>query len=298
MRRREFLGAGVALPFTPLSLQPTTDDWLIDPESLAEDQLREIVDAVPTEEAEREQLARQASADIADWYTTPIEALGVPRTYLTDFQELGGTSFTWVGRVRKFYDVWEGAFGYTLPNLPVYRAYWGAMHLTNVGNVLLAMRNLAEVSLEITTTVEEASAQAVTDAQYRRFYFAAALVAAESVLSFYVPVDYRLAWRGTRYVTNRILVRFRSQLGLRLYAFVMSEIHFLIRGVRASQMNDPEKFNALFKFVASRSSTLADEFSAFEPPARGELLAALVEIVNALSGDDVQLDASDVASWV
>lgn len=197
-------------------------------------------------------------------------------------------------RIRKFYDVWEGAFGYTLPNLPVYRAYWGAMHLTNVGNVLLAMRNLAEVSLEITKTVEEESAQAVTDDQYLRFYIATTLVAAESVLSFYFPVDYRLAWRGTRYVTNRILVRFRSQLGLRLYAFVMSEIHFLIRGVRASQMNDPEKFRTVLEFVADKSTTLAEEFSAFDSLSRRELTSVLVETVKELSDGEVQLETVDI----
>jgi hypothetical protein len=77
---------------------------------------------------------------------------------------------------------------------------------------------------------------------------------------------------------------------------VMSEIHFLIRGVRASQMNDPAKLSVLIEFVTRRSRALADEFSRFEPPAERELLAALAETLNTLSDGEVQLELHDMLS--
>lgn len=44
------------------------------------------------------------------------------------------------------------------------------------------------------------------------------------------PVTYPLSFRGTRYVANMGLVRFRGILGMRGYALILSEVHWAIRG--------------------------------------------------------------------
>lgn len=286
MQRREFLGAGTALPAIAIETQARSDA-LFDPTELGKQQLGEFVQALPTEQTERRQTVRDAADRIASWYTTPVDDLGVPRRYLQTIVNGGKTSFTWVRRVRKFYDVWEAGFGVSLPNLPVYRAYWFGLNISSVGNVLLAVRNLAEISLDITQTVTEEAASAVTDEQYRRFYIAAALVAVETVFSFYFPVDYKLAWKGTRYVNNRLLVRLRSTFGLRLYTYALSEIHFAIRGIRASQLNDPVKVSTYIDFLVEQSQTLADEFEEFEMPTRVDLVGTASEVISEMTDGEV-----------
>lgn len=70
--------------------------------------------------------------------------------------------------------------------------------------------------------------ETVAAEKYDRFGFATIAFCVEVGL-FYVGAPYRMAWRGTRFISNRTLLRAGRYVDNRLIGLVMSELHYGIR---------------------------------------------------------------------
>lgn len=89
----------------------------------------------------------------------------------------------------------------------------------------------------------------VEDEKYETFSYALLAFAIELGF-FYSGTAYKMAWRGTRFVSNRTLLRVGQHLDNKLIALVMSEIHWKIREKLYEKVNS-DNLKSIGRFTAS-----------------------------------------------
>lgn len=90
-------------------------------------------------------------------------------------------------------------------------------------NLIIASENLVTEYQSVGEPTE------VADESYDEFYRACAIFILECML-FTTPINYKIAWRSTRYINNRYLYCL-YQRAPNLHRLILSEIHYIIRGV-------------------------------------------------------------------
>lgn len=187
----------------------------------------------------------------------------------------------------------QGKFGVVIPNYRLLQVYWAGENLTTIGGILRACRALGEVSVEI-TRIEGDPVRNLTS-EYR-ISFAVALLTLVAELAFAaIPISFNVAWRGTRFATNRALYRVRYYAGDATLAVVMSSVHWLLRGAPkrlVEYLISPETF----EFVTGELRERASETEGFEPLTKVELLEAMrdvAEISREIGADDLDFEAVD-----
>lgn len=159
----------------------------------------------------------------------------------------------------KFLDVLDGTYDVKFPNYTLYRAMRVGATLTSIGGLLIALKNLGEISERISDIVAEQSVAAVPDGQFKEFYFASFLLMAETILFVY-PVSFRFAWTGTRLVTNRLLFHLRRlPFGNEILALVMSSVHWVLRDVPMAAVHNVEDINPIIEFIYDELTQRASE---------------------------------------
>jgi len=88
-----------------------------------------------------------------------------------------------------------------------------------------------------------------------KLYIAIGVFAAECAL-FTSAVPYRVSFSGTRYIANNLLVHFRGRMGLTLYAVLLREVHWAIRGT----------ITGFPSYLWNKTEELAAEYDAFDRP--------------------------------
>lgn len=187
----------------------------------------------------------------------------------------------------------KGKFGVTIPNYKLIQAYGVGESLTTIGGILRACRALGEVSTEI-TRLEGNPVRNLTSEH--RISFAVALLTLLAELAFaVVPISFNVAWKGTRFATNRALYRVRDYAGDATLAVVMSSVHWLLRGAPerlVEYLISPETF----EFVTNELQTRASEIDGFEPMSMRELYDALRDLVEISRKINVEVpNFSDIA---
>lgn len=128
------------------------------------------------------------------------------------------------------------------------------------------------------------SIQDIGNKRFHEFYRAIALFTAEAIL-FTTPLNYRIAWKGTRFLNNKFLYALRHSGFSKsidtvlkgLHRLVLSEIHYAIRGILPASLRAPEKFVTYLTAMAAQTLGILREFSNIgitEIPAKTE------EVVN------------------
>ncbi|WP_226022510.1 hypothetical protein [Halomicrobium salinisoli] len=86
-------------------------------------------------------------------------------------------------------------------------------YASKIGGILLAIGSIgkASVALHRANTVQELSPARIDTEKHQKFGFALLGLCIELSL-FVVPFNYRFAWRGTRYFSNRVLYRVQRYL--------------------------------------------------------------------------------------
>ncbi|WP_353634735.1 hypothetical protein ABSL23_03585 [Halobacterium sp. NMX12-1] len=125
--------------------------------------------------------------------------------------------------------------------------------------------------------------------RYDEFGFATIAFCIEVGL-FYIGAPYRMAWRGTRFISNRTLLRAGRYVDNRLIALIMSEIHYKIREQVYKSINR-DRLESIWNYL----SYLQGEFSDLQQFAKTE------DVTDDVSGnaylESVDVDVSRWALW-
>lgn len=112
---------------------------------------------------------------------------------------------------------------------------------------------------------------------------------------FTTPVNYQFAWRGTWYLNNRVLYGLRqTQFTRPLHRFVLSEIHYAIRGIAPSAISSPEKMVTYLTSVVMQTVELLREFADLELSVIPDTAEQVVEEYLTFVEDAYELTAPDV----
>ena len=133
-------------------------------------------------------------------------------------------------RARKIAEVLEEEFRVDVGHYKFTQIATTAAQLQSYVSIVIAGNNLLVASEELVDEYEETnSLEEVSDGTYDDFYRSSSIFILECML-FVTPINYRVAWRGTRYVNNRYLYHLRDY-STSIYRLILSEIHFIIRDV-------------------------------------------------------------------
>lgn len=133
-------------------------------------------------------------------------------------------------RARKVAEVIEDETGLNVGHGKFAQAASTAGTLTSAVSIVIAADHLLHASntlVEEYNMVEEV--EKIDENTYDLFFRSVCIFVLECFL-FTTPLNYRVAWKGTRYVNNQYLYRLRG-LSTPLYRLILSEVHYLIRGI-------------------------------------------------------------------
>ncbi len=172
-------------------------------------------------------------------------------------------------RTRKVTEVVEDSFHVDLGHGKLTRAAMQTSTLNSGVALIIAGHNL----LITAHTLDKAHATAPTlsdiaTEKFRDFYHALSIFVAEATL-FATPINYQMAWRGTRYLNNKFLYKLRysgfsesiSGLLKTLHRLILSEVHYVIRGILPSALHNPKKFINYLSSMATQTISMLSQFS-------------------------------------
>ena len=156
-------------------------------------------------------------------------------------------------RARKVAEVVEEEYGVDVGHGKFAEAATTAAKLNSYTSILIAVNNVIRDSK---TLVEEYDStddiQEIPEETYDNFYRSCFVFVLECLL-FYTPINYKIAWRGTRYLNNQYLYHLRNH-SMALYRLVLSEIHYVIRDVVPSVLQRSVDAFASYLVWATTSS--------------------------------------------
>ena len=172
-------------------------------------------------------------------------------------------------RIRKTIEVVEDSLQIGLGHSKLARiAMTGAQLNSGVAlviaghNLLLSANKLDQAHTSI------GSIRDIAAERFHDFYRSIGVFVAESIL-FTTPINYRIAWKGTRYLNNRFLYSLRHSgfsgkidvLLKGLHRLMLSEIHYVIRGILPAALRTPSEFVTYLTSVATQTLAVLREFS-------------------------------------
>lgn len=194
-------------------------------------------------------------------------------------------------RLRKATEIVQDDIGVNIGHSRFARAATNLATLSSLGSVVLSGSNLLRASDSLWTRYRQtADRSAISDGLFETFYQALAIFIIDCML-FSSPLNYKTAWRGTRYLNNRCLYRLRK-VAPNLHRYVLSEVHYVIREIVPAVLHSAVEYStylvsltvstvqSLWEFgslglreVQSTAEDLLEEFQefslrhySFEPP--------------------------------
>lgn len=167
---------------------------------------------------------------------------------------------TTLRRLRKLTEVLEDDLGINLGHGKFARMASTAATASSVVAVAIAGWNLVEAADTLRDASKRAeSLQAMKEEQFGIFYRAIGLFVVECFL-FTTPLNYKTAWKGTRYLNNHYLYRLRSTSKL-LYRLTLSEVHYAIRGFTKEALRSADQFASYLAQVTVKSVQILQDNS-------------------------------------
>jgi hypothetical protein len=143
--------------------------------------------------------------------------------------------------LRKVTEVIEDDLGVDVGHSKFARIAGMASTFTSMGSFAIAGHNVLLSATALDTAHERAgSVSAIKMPRFFNFYRSLAIFIGEGLL-FWTPLNFNTAWKGTRYLNNHVLYRFRG-VHSGLYKLLLSEVHYAIRGILPTALRDPEEF--------------------------------------------------------
>ena len=174
--------------------------------------------------------------------------------------DLGQIDTTTLRRLRKITELVEDEFRIGVGHRKLSRAAVTGSKLTSIGAFLVAGHNLLISAERLDSAhARAASVQEIKDRRFHDFYRAICVFIAHGFL-LTTPINFKFAWRGTRYVNKRVLYRFRS-IAPNIHRLILSEIHYVIRDIAPRALRAPEEFTVFLTSMAVQTIELLREFS-------------------------------------
>ena len=191
-------------------------------------------------------------------------------------QALGQIDTTTLHRLRKTTEIVEEDLNVDIGHSKLARAAATGSKLTSIGAFIVAGHNLLINANALDEAHERVgSVQKIKDRRFHDFYRAICIFIAEGFF-LATPFNFKFAWRGTRYLNNRVLYRLR-EFAPDLHRLFLSEIHYVIRGIVPAALRSPDEFARFLTSMAVQTIELLDEFSDKD---LHELLRKVPEIIN------------------
>ncbi|WP_050033812.1 hypothetical protein [Halorubrum halophilum] len=172
-------------------------------------------------------------------------------------------------RTRKTVEVVEDSLDIGLGHSKLARLAMTGAQLSSGVALVIATHNLliSANSLDLAHGSVE-SIQDIAAERFHEFYRAIGLFVTEAIL-FATPINYQIAWRGTRYLNNRFLYSLRHSgfsgtidATLKgLHRLILSEIHYVIRGIVPTGLRAPEEFVTYLTSMATQTLALLWKFT-------------------------------------
>ena len=188
-------------------------------------------------------------------------------------------------RTRKTVEVVEDSLDVGLGHSKLARLAMTGAQLSSGIALVIATHNLliSANNLDLASDSVE-SIQDIAAERFHDFYRAIGLFVTEAIL-FATPINYKIAWRGTRYLNNRFLYSLRHSgfsgtidTTLKgLHRLILSETHYVIRGIVPAGLRAPEEFVTYLTSMATQTLALLWEFTDLGV---GELREKTQEIVH------------------
>jgi hypothetical protein len=175
-------------------------------------------------------------------------------------QVLGRIDTTTLNRLRKITEIVEDDLSVDIGHSKLTRAAMTGTNLTSIGAFIIAGHNLLiSANMLDEAHARRGSVSKIKDRRFHDFYRATCVFIAEGFL-LTTPINFRFAWRGTRYLNNRVLYRLR-QFAPNLHRLILSEIHYVIRGIAPGALRSPDEFATFLTSMAVQTVELLSEFS-------------------------------------
>ncbi|MYL17902.1 hypothetical protein GLW36_14765 [Halorubrum terrestre] len=216
---------------------------------------------------------RVQSVQLADDLSTVYEELddaAIPAEgEVDDVSSFFSTTDRGLQRTRKAVEVVEDSLDIGLGHSKLARLAMTGAQLSSGVALVIATHNLliSANNLDLARASVE-SIQDIAAERFHNFYRAIGLFVAEAIL-FTTPFNYQIAWRGTRYLNNRFLYTLRhsgfsgpidtAMKGL--HRVVLSEIHYVIRGIVPTGLRAPGEFVTYLTSMATQTLALLWEFT-------------------------------------
>ena len=228
--RRAFIGGLSGLSSIPLlSIRSAAFEGYHE-ETVAFERVFEAGDALSAYDAGMVELAKRISPAYEEAKEYSSE-LGLSEVHAFELERLTPESpvrYNHIGPVLKIIEVLDDNLGINLPNYSLVRAYNAGAKLTSIGGILHACKSLGENSKRI-VRIEKSNEDEIED-DHRVSFGISVLTLATELAFFYFPINFKFAWRTTRYATNRGLYLLRRlRAGNQIQAVVMSVIHWVVR---------------------------------------------------------------------
>jgi len=166
--------------------------------------------------------------------------------------------------LRKVTEVIEENLGVDVGHSKFARIAGMASTFTSMGSFAIAGHNVLLAATALDTAHEDAgSVSAIETPRFFDFYRSLAFFVVEGLL-FWTPLNFKTAWRGTRYLNNRVLYRFRD-VHNGLYKLLLSEIHYVIRDVVPTVLRNPEAFATYLSSMVMQTVEVIREVENINP---------------------------------
>jgi hypothetical protein len=236
--RREILRSLGAIPFIsfPFENQSNSPDI---------DEVRNILDGIFREHFENEQEVEQITREVATDLCPYSDALSEINMDQFDEEDVLGSEE--LRRVHEIAAILNDHFDAGIDTDDLDQAYDKARSVEKYLPIIASATRLVDESCKLS--------QEDADGSLKKLYIATGVFAAECAL-FTSTAPYRVSFSGTRYVTNNLLVYYRERMGLTLYAVLLREVHWAIRGTIAGFPS----------YLWNKTEELADDYDEFAQP--------------------------------
>lgn len=133
-------------------------------------------------------------------------------------------------RVRKIAEIIEDEMEINVGHRKLTRAATDLAKLSSMGAMMIAANNLIHASQDLIDAYDRVGRITAIDETVMAAFTRAVCIFVIECFLFTSPLNYQVAWRGTRYVNNRYLYRLQ-EVAPNLYRYVLSEVHYVIRDI-------------------------------------------------------------------
>jgi len=207
-------------------------------------------------------------------------------------------------RTRKTVEVVEDSLQIGLGHSKLTRIAMTGTQLNSSVALVIACHNLLISANKLDRA--HASVESIHDIAAERFhdfYRAIGLFVAEAIF-FTTPINYQIAWKGTRYLNNRFLYTLRHSgfsgsidtLLKGLHRLMLSEIHYVIRGILPAALRTPDELVTYLTSMATQTLTLLRQFADLELKDLHNKAEAVVNEYHTFAKETYQVATTDIDS--